>query len=156
MARLLTMCLFSVLMHNAYSANKKCNRPFFFFLKCQVLFSLKNNKSENRSLSATIFFSTLTLNTLGRSFGRLHIEISFFFIFPRKQDLTFHANCLHWRKFAWKCEILLSGKNKKNTNFLSAEWAKRVVKIKVWLKASKIMNHVPNLFIFSLQNICFC
>ena len=22
-------------------------------------------------------------------------------IFPRKQDLTFHANCLHWRQFAW-------------------------------------------------------
>ena len=25
----------------------------------------------------------------------------FFLIFPRKQDLTFHANCLHWRQFAW-------------------------------------------------------
>ena len=23
-----------------------------------------------------------------------------FVIFPRKQDLTFHANCLHWRQFA--------------------------------------------------------
>ena len=23
-----------------------------------------------------------------------------FSCFPRKQDLTFHANCLHWRQFA--------------------------------------------------------
>ena len=27
--------------------------------------------------------------------------ILFFFIFHRQQDLTFHANCLHWRQFAW-------------------------------------------------------
>ena len=51
----------------------------------------------------------------------------FFYIFsPRKQDLPFHANCFHWRQFAWnnkspveiiyiKCQILFSGKqNKKN------------------------------------------
>ena len=24
-----------------------------------------------------------------------------FLIFPRKQDVSFHANCLHWRKLAW-------------------------------------------------------
>ena len=51
----------------------------------------------------------------------------FFFIFPRKQVMTFHANCLHWRQFAWnvktcfqmeticmKCQNLFSGKKKKN------------------------------------------
>ena len=56
------------------------------------------------------------------------------FIFPRKQDLAFHANCLQqfawnvkscWRQFAqnaksylktisMKCQILFSGENKKN------------------------------------------
>ena len=42
--------------------------------------------------------SFLTLSTLGEIFSR-HIEI-FFLIFPRKQVLTFHANCLQWRQFA--------------------------------------------------------
>ena len=28
----------------------------------------------------------------------------FLFIFPRKQDLTFHANCLHWIQFAWNAK----------------------------------------------------
>ena len=31
----------------------------------------------------------------------------FFFFFPRKQDLPFHANCLHWRQFAWKVKSCL-------------------------------------------------
>ena len=35
-------------------------------------------------------------------------------IFPGKQDMTFHANCLQWRQFAWKCHILFSGKNEEN------------------------------------------
>ena len=30
--------------------------------------------------------------------------VIFFLIFPRKQDLTFHANCLHWRQFAWNAK----------------------------------------------------
>ena len=30
-----------------------------------------------------------------------------------KQDLTFHANGLHWRQFAKKCQNPFSGKNKR-------------------------------------------
>ena len=30
------------------------------------------------------------------------------------QDLTFHANCLHLETVCMKCQILFSGKNKKN------------------------------------------
>ena len=26
--------------------------------------------------------------------------VTFFLLFRRKQDLKFHANCLHWRQFA--------------------------------------------------------
>ena len=37
----------------------------------------------------------LTLSTLGKIFSRLHNEI-FFLIFPRKQVLTFYANCLQF------------------------------------------------------------
>ena len=56
------------------------------------------------------------------------------FIFPRKQDLTFHANCLKWRQFAWNVKSC-AGKNKKNvTNFLFAELTQRVVKLKSFQK----------------------
>ena len=61
------------------------------------------------------------LSTLGKILSRRHLKI-FFLIFPRKQDLKFHANLLKWRQFAWKCQILFSGENKKNiTNLPSAE-----------------------------------
>ena len=64
------------------------------------------------------FYCSLTLSTLGKIFSRRHFEI-FFLIFLRRQDLTFHANCL------------LTGKNKKNNIILSsAENAQRVVKFK--------------------------
>ena len=36
-----------------------------------------------------------------------------FLIFPRKQDLTFHANCLHWRQFAWTVKSCFPGKIRK-------------------------------------------
>ena len=52
-----------------------------------------------------------------------------FLIFPRKQDSTFHANCVQWRQFAWNVKFCSSWKNKKKiTNLLSAEGAERVVK----------------------------
>ena len=36
-----------------------------------------------------------------------------FLIFPRKQNLTFHANCLHWRQFAWNVKTRFLGKRRK-------------------------------------------
>ena len=58
----------------------------------------------------------LTLSTLG------HIEISFL-IFPRKQVLTFHANCPK-ETICMKCQYLFSGKNKKKMSSIlsSAEF----------------------------------
>ena len=47
-------------------------------------------------------FSTLWANSAD---DKLNI---FIIIFPRKQDLTFHANCLQWR---------FSGENKKNVQY---------------------------------------
>ena len=35
------------------------------------------------------------------------------YFFPRKQELTFHANCLQWRQFAWNVEPCLLGKIRK-------------------------------------------
>ena len=41
----------------------------------------------------------LILSMLNNSFSRGHFAV-FFFFFPEKQDLIFHANCLDWRQFA--------------------------------------------------------
>ena len=37
----------------------------------------------------------------------------FLILFSRKQDLTFHANCLHLRQFAWNAKSCFLGKIKK-------------------------------------------
>ena len=42
---------------------------------------------------------SLTLSMLGK-ISEDNI-LKYFFYFPRKQDLTFHANCLLRRQFAW-------------------------------------------------------
>ena len=50
------------------------------------------------------------------------LKILLVLIFSRKQDLNFHANCLHWRQFALRSNPIFLGKNKKNvTNVPSAE-----------------------------------
>ena len=46
-------------------------------------------------------------------FSRRQIDDAFL-TFPRKQNSTFHANCLHWRQFAWKFESCFLGKVRKN------------------------------------------
>ena len=43
-------------------------------------------------------------------------------IFPRKYDLTFHANCLPWRKFAWSVRSYFLG-----TSLSSAEFAHSMI-----------------------------
>ena len=58
------------------------------------------------------------------------VSILYFFP-PRKQVLTFHANCLHWRQFAWKVKSCFLGKIRKNIiSLLPIELAQRVVKVK--------------------------
>ena len=41
----------------------------------------------------------------------------FFYMFPRKQDLTFHANCLHWRQYAQNVKICFFREKKKENYF---------------------------------------
>ena len=36
-----------------------------------------------------------------------------FLTFPRKKDFTFHANCLHWRQFAWNVKTCCQEKTHK-------------------------------------------
>ena len=77
---------------------KKCLylEQWWFASELKALSKKKMTVVINSGVSQ-IFYS-LTLGTLGKIFSR-HFEI-YFLIFPRKQDLTFHANCLHWRQFA--------------------------------------------------------
>ena len=67
-------------------------------------------------------------STLGKIFSRRHIEIIFLF-FPRKQALTFHANCLQGDNLHEMLNLVF-WENKKNINLSSAESAQRVVKVK--------------------------
>ena len=39
--------------------------------------------------------------------------LRYFSYYPRKQVLTFHANCLHWRQFAWNIKTCFLGKIRK-------------------------------------------
>ena len=57
--------------------------------------------------------ASLMLNTLGKNFSRQHFFFIIIFIFPKKPVLTFHANCLQWRPFAWNVKSCFLGKNKK-------------------------------------------
>ena len=50
-------------------------------------------------------------------------------IFPMKQDLTFHANCIQWRQFARNLKSCFLRK-KKIISLSSSEFAHRVVKAK--------------------------
>ena len=68
----------------------------------------------------------LTLSILGKILSRRHAEV-FFLIFPRKQDVTFHANCL--QTICTKCQILFSGKIRINVNLSSADFAQRVLSV---------------------------
>ena len=68
---------------------------------------------------------TLTLSMLGKKFSRQHFEI--LLIFSRKQTLTFHANCLLGKKFAWNVEVCFPGKIRKSFKMSSAQPTQRVV-----------------------------
>ena len=72
--------------------------------------------------------TSLTLSTLGKIFIRRTFW-NIFLIFTRKQVLIFYANCM-------KCQILFSGKNKKNViNVSSAELVQRMVQLIHWFVA---------------------
>ena len=77
----------------------------------------------------------------------------YFLIFPRKQDLTFHANCLYWRQFAWNIKscflwILFSVKNKNEAH------GPRLAHLSETATADMQMQMLCNIFsILSLQQM---
>ena len=69
-----------------------------YFVCCSCSFSKKIYK--------------LTFTTLW-AFSADDKMMLFFLFFPRKQDLTFHANCLRRRQFAWNVKSCFLGKIRK-------------------------------------------
>ena len=68
---------------------------------------------------------------LGENFSRRQFEFfALLLIFPRKQDLTHHANCLLRRQFAWSVRSYFLGRLRKTIISLSsAEPAHSVVSV---------------------------
>ena len=70
-----------------------------------LILLLYKNKQKRK------FYKTIT--TLWANSANYKLMI-IFLIFPIKQDLVFHANCLYWRYFVWNDKTCFLGKNKKN------------------------------------------
>ena len=76
----------------------------------------------------------------------------FFLIFPRKQDLTFYANCLQWRQFALNVKSSFLGKIGKkkspSVRVLSSirEWPCHTVKM-CWLVLASIIWTIRPIFL---------
>ena len=66
--------------------------------------------------------SDLTLGTLGNIFSRRHFEK---FLFSKEISFDISCKLSPMEKICMKCQILLSGKNDKNINLSSAEFAQR-------------------------------
>ena len=80
----------------------------------------------------------LTLSTLDKIFSRRYFEI-FFLIFPGKQDLIFHANCLQCLQHEISNPVIFFFffffvKNKTNINVSTGELAQREVMAKSFFK----------------------
>ena len=115
------------------------------------------------------------LSMLGKNCSRHHFEI-FFLFFPRKKDLTCHANCLLRKQFAWIVKAYLRGKIKKKTkktttknkrpiiNLSFAELAQRKKNGKagqiniIALEKSEFLHRIflGEVLLMSTHNICFC
>ena len=93
---------------NVHFAHVRRHRPMYYCLWTWVVRKVQSNGK----------YLTFITHLANSADDKL---VVFFLIFPRKQDLTFHANCLQW--ICMKCQILYTGKNKKKniTNLSSAE-----------------------------------
>ena len=84
---------------------------FAIFQNRNFNITLANNFVRFRTTGPSRLGILLNLyNSLGK-FSRLHID-DIFLIFPRKQAMTFHANCLPWRQFAWNVKTCFLDKIK--------------------------------------------
>ena len=78
--------------------------------------SWKIMKTFTKCILLILFFHGDNLPEMSKPvlLGQIRKSISkyllLFLFFPRKQDLTFHSNCLPWRQFAWNVKTCFLGK----------------------------------------------
>ena len=77
---------------------------FSYFPQKSPVFWKEKNIKKNSSICRLL--SMLCIQVHQQTINWWHFF--FFFTFPRKQDLTFHANCLQ-RQFAWKVKTCFLG-----------------------------------------------
>ena len=140
----------------------------FFFSENRIWQSFLNVFLKNWYLKLSVCLS------LGQ-FSRWQIS-DIFFIFPRKQDLQFHTNCLQWRKFAWNVKYCFLGKIRKIfqyvvywkflprelsvknlTCFSSSDFAQRMLKLTLTVHKGQNVAYCEKmpLYLFQLDNFFF-
>ena len=112
-----------------------CSVLFCSVLSCFILLSVLTSEQYilwplrckntalyqmQKQMPGLIHWATLSLSILGKNFSKQHWNT--FLIFPWKQVLKFHANCLHWS--VKSCFL-----RKYLTTLSSVEFAHRVVKV---------------------------
>ena len=84
-----------------------------FFITGFLLQYLGKWYRTNGPLVNFTIFNTSNKNKAGNIRSPWYLLVYFYFFFFGKQ-VTLHANCLHWRKFAWNVESCFMEKGKKN------------------------------------------
>ena len=77
-------------------------------MKCHILFSGKNKRNNWRQFAWNVkscFLEKIRKNSTS--------NCDIFLIFSRKQDLTFHANCIYAETICMECHNQFSWRNKK-------------------------------------------
>ena len=100
---------FGVTLHTEYRSTVFIQYMYIFHLTLLMLFISVTWTHQTRvlwSLRCINLYHSLGI------FSRRQID-DIFLIFPSKQDLTFHANCLLWRQFAWNVKSYFLGKIRK-------------------------------------------
>ena len=85
------------------------------------------------------YYGLLTFTTL----WTIQKTNCYFLNFPRKQDLTLHANCVHWKQFVWNIKPVFSEKIRKIFPCCLLTISPKVLSIKkksvhTWIQASKV------------------
>ena len=93
----------------------------------------KKKKKIKMSFAAVVIspvrLQGITCTTLDK-FSRWKID-DIFGIFPRKQDLTFYADCLHWWQFAWNVKSSFEKIRKILKNVICWKFFPRMLSIKL-------------------------
>ena len=78
-----------------------------------LLWDVRRNGFREFYVMKDFLKETDTLKTSNPWANSADNKLIFFYFYPRKLDLAFHANCLQWRQFAWNVKSCFLRKNQK-------------------------------------------